>query len=103
MMPDLLKNYLLEGSAGSKVKSMIDIEDIWKRLKGAYGDPKLLLKKKLSQIGNIGQLWEIRDQEKLVDALSNITNMMENLYHLAEQHNISQDYTVVADWKEYTK
>ena len=49
MMPDLLKNNLLEGSALSMVKSMTDIEDIWKRLKGAYGDPKLLLKKKLSQ------------------------------------------------------
>ena len=46
MMPDLLKNNLLEGSALSLVKSMTSIEDIWKRLKGAYGDPKLLLKKK---------------------------------------------------------
>ena len=48
---------------------MTDIEDIWKRLKGAYGDPKLVLKKRLSQIGNISHLWKITDQEKLVDAL----------------------------------
>ena len=48
MMPDLLKNNLLEGSGLSLVKSMTDIEDIWKRLKGVYGGPKLLLKKKLS-------------------------------------------------------
>ena len=57
MMSDLLKNNLLEESALSMVKSMTeDNEDIWKRLKGACGDPKLLLKKKLSQIGNISQL-----------------------------------------------
>ena len=88
MMPDLLKNILLEGSALSLVKSMKDIEDMWKRLKGAYGDPILLLKKKLSQIRNISQLWKIRDQEKLVDVLSKIINMMRELYQIAEQHNI---------------
>ena len=87
-MPDLLKNNLFEDSALSLVNRMTDIEDIWKRLKGAYGDPKLLLKKKLSHIGNISQLWRIRDQEKLVDALSKITNMMRDLHQLAEQHNI---------------
>ena len=87
-MPDLLKNNLLEESALMLVKSMTDIEDIWKRLKGAYGDPKLVLKKKLSQTGNISQLWKIRDQEKLVDALSKIMNMMRELHQLVEQHNI---------------
>ena len=56
MMLDLLKNNLLEGSAVSLVKSMKDIEDIWKTLKGAYSDVKLLLKRKLSKIGNISQL-----------------------------------------------
>ena len=56
--------------------------------KGDYGDPKLLLKKKLSHIGNISQLWKIRDQEKLVDALSKITNMMRDLHQLVEEHNI---------------
>ena len=56
MMPDLLKNNLLEGSALSMVKFMTDIEDKCKRLKSAYGDPKLLLKKKLSQTGNISKL-----------------------------------------------
>ena len=87
-MPHLLKNNLLEGSALSLVKSMTDIEDLWKRLKGAYGDPKLLLKKKLSQIGNISQIWKIRDQEKLIDALNKIINMMRELYQLPEQHTI---------------
>ena len=47
---------VLEGSALSLVKSITNFEDIWWRLKGAYGDPKLLLKKHLSQIGNISQI-----------------------------------------------
>ena len=87
-MPDLLKINLLDRSALSLVNRITDIEDIWKRLKGAYGDPKLLLKKKLSQIGNISQLWKITDQEKLVDALNKIINMMKDLCQLVEQHNI---------------
>ena len=88
MMLDMLRNNLLEGSALSMVESMTDIEDIWKRLKGVYGDPKLLLKKKLAQIGNISQLWKIRDQGKLVGALSKIINMMSDLHQLSEQRNI---------------
>ena len=76
MMPGLLKNNLLERSVLSLVKRMTDIEDIWKMLKGAYSDPKLLLNKNLSQIGNISQLLKIRGQEKLVDALSKIINMV---------------------------
>ena len=50
-MPDLLQNNLLEGSALSLVKSMTDIEQIWRRLKGAYDDPKLLLKKNYHRLG----------------------------------------------------
>ena len=103
MIPDLLKSNLLEGSALSIVKSMTDIEDTWKRLKGAYSYPKLLLKKKLAQIGNISQLWKIRDQDKLVDALSKIINMMRDLHQLAEQQNTKSRFTVVTDWKEYTR
>ena len=45
MIPDLLKNNLLEESALPLIKGLTSIEDIWKRLKCASGDPKLLLKK----------------------------------------------------------
>ena len=48
----------------------------------------MLLRKQISQIGNISQLWKIRDQEKLVDALSKIINMMRDLYQLAGKQNI---------------
>ena len=42
-----LKNNHLEGAALALVKNVDDIDDIWYRLKAAYGDPKLMLKKKL--------------------------------------------------------
>ena len=61
MMPDILKNNLLEGPALSLVHSVNDIDKIWARLKAAYGDPKLLLKRKLAKIGKINNLWKIRD------------------------------------------
>ena len=61
MMPDILKNNLLEGPALSLVHSVNDIDKIWARLKAAYRDPKLLLKRKLAKIGKINNLWKIRD------------------------------------------
>ena len=88
MMPDILKNNLLEGSALSLVKQVNDIDEIWIRLKSAYGDAKLLLKKKISEIGKINQLWKIKDPEKVVNALSKIINVMKDLEHLAVQHKI---------------
>ena len=46
MISDVLKNNHLEGSALSLVQSVDNIDEIWQRLNPAYGDPKLLLKKK---------------------------------------------------------
>ena len=43
MMSDVLKNNHLEGSALSLVRSVDDIDEIWQRLKSAYGNPKLIL------------------------------------------------------------
>ena len=63
LLPDLLKNNLLDGPALSLVKSVDDIDEIWARLKLAYGDSKLLLSKKLNEAGTFGPLWKIRDPE----------------------------------------
>ena len=88
MMPDVLKNNLLEGPALSLVRSVTDIDEIWKRLKAAYGDPKVLLKRKIAEIGKINHLFKIRDTRKIVDALSKIINTMKDLEKLANDHNI---------------
>lgn len=56
MMSDGLKNNHLEEAALSLVCSVDDIEKIWQMLKYAYGNSKLFLKKKLSEIHKIIQL-----------------------------------------------
>ena len=66
MIPDLLKKHLLEGSPLSLIKGLTNVEDLWKRLKCAYGDLKLLLKNKISLFRSVNQLCHLRDQEKLV-------------------------------------
>ena len=86
MLPDLLRNNFLDNPALSLVKHVDDITEIWKRLKQAYGDPKTMLSKKLKGITREAQLWKI--SEKLVEGISNITNLMRDLMKLARKHKI---------------
>ena len=88
MLPDLLINNYLEDPALSLVKSVKDISEIWDRLKLAYGDPKSMLKKKLCEINKFTALWKIKEQEKLMEGLSKIINLMKDLTTLAVKHNI---------------
>ena len=79
MIPDDLKTNLLEGSALSLIHSLNDIGEIWARLNATYGDPKLLLKRKLAENGKINNLWKTRDTEKIVEALNKTMNTMKYL------------------------
>ena len=88
MTSDVLKNYHLEGAALSLVRSVDNIDEIWQRLKSAYGDPKPLLKKKLSEINKISQLSKLKDTERVVAALSEIINTMKDLQRVASEHHI---------------
>ena len=72
----------------SIVHSVNDVDEIWAKLKAAYGDPKILLKRKLAEIGKINNLWKIRDTEKIVEALNKIINTMKDLKKLASDHGI---------------
>lgn len=56
LLPDLLKNNFLSEPALTLVKSLDNIDDIWKRLKGAYGDTRIMLSKKLQQIMKLDSL-----------------------------------------------
>ena len=100
-MLDILKNNLLEGRALSLVKQVHDIDEIWIRLKSAYGDAKLLLKKKMSEIGKINQLWKTKSPEKVVDTLSKIINVMKDLEHLDQNIISNQNYIMVMVLTEY--
>ena len=88
MMSGVLKNNHLEGSALSLVRSVDNIDEIWQRWKSVYGDPKLLLKKKLSEISTINQLSKLKDTERVVAALSQIINTVKDLQRLASEHHI---------------
>lgn len=70
MMSNVLKNNHLGGGALFLVRSVDNIDQIWKRLKSAYGDPKLLLKKKLSETNKIRQLLKLKDTERVVAAMN---------------------------------
>ena len=88
MLSDLLKYNYLDDPALSLVKSLDNIDEMWLRLKKAYGDPKTLLSKKLSAVENIGPLWKIKDIEKLKMALMTLVNAMTDLMSLAKYHDI---------------
>ena len=49
MLPELLKNNFFGDPTFSRAKSVDEIKEMWRRLKGAYGDTKTMLTKKLSE------------------------------------------------------
>ena len=91
LLPDYLKNNYLEGAALSLVKSIDNVEGIWNRLKEAYGDTELLLEKKLYEIVKMGEIWKIKEKEKLVHALSKLISIMLELQRLAVRHDIENE------------
>ena len=66
MLPDLLTNNYLEDPALSLVKSVKDISEIRDRLKLAYGDPRSMLKKEISEISKFTALWKFKEPKKLI-------------------------------------
>ena len=90
VLPDVLKNNFLEDPALSLVKSLDNINEIWKRLITTYGDPKMMLHKKMSTLTNFTPLWKTSNPEKTSDALIKIINLIKDLMNLAEKHNIKE-------------
>ena len=88
MLPDLLKNNYLDESALCMVKSVTDINEIWKRLVAAYGDPKMMLDIKFGEVSKIDALSRSRDPEKIMVGLMKIINLMRDLLKLCKDHEI---------------
>eukprot|EP00794_Sanderia_malayensis_P010066 gene10066-11094_t len=89
LLPDLLKNnYLLE-PASIAVKSLENIDDIWQRLKDAYGDAKIMLSRKLQQLTKLDVI-KSTNAEKLASSLGNIINMMRDVGKLAREHHVEE-------------
>ena len=89
-LPELLKNNYLEGPALETVKRLDTIEEIWLSLKKAFGDPRVMLLKKVGELESIGSLGKVRDAEKVKDGLNKIMNIMQDLMRLANNHDIEE-------------
>ena len=87
MLSDLLKYNYLKDPALALVKSMDNIDEIWIRLKKAYGDSKVLLNKKLQTVQKIGPLNKLKG-EQLKSGLIGLINGMTDLISLAKFHHL---------------
>ena len=90
LLSDLLKNNFLEESALAMVKNVDNIDEIWDRLKKAFGDPRMMMNMKLSEINCAEVLLRSRDAEKVTTGLSKVINIMKDLVSLSKQHNIER-------------
>ena len=88
MLPELLKNNFLGDSALSMVKSIDDIDEVWKRLREAFGDPKIMLERKLGDIDKINSLSKMKGCSKTIDGLQKVINLMKDLMDLSKKHDI---------------
>ena len=90
MLPDLLINNHLSEPALSLVKHLDNICEIWDRLKGIYGDTKILLSKKIASLDKINSFNKSRDPEKIIAGISQLINLMRDLICLASKHDIDK-------------
>ena len=88
LLPDYLKNNYLDGQALQLVKEIHDLDGIWKRLKESFGDVQSLLSRKLSELDKSTPLWKVKADEKLIESILRLKNLMLELKTLAESHNI---------------
>ena len=89
-MPELLKNNYLVGPALEAVKRLDTIDEIWDSLKKEFGDPRIMLQKKLGELDSMGSLGRMREAEKVKDGLNKVVNTIKDLMRLAEDHGIEE-------------
>ena len=85
---DTLKNNYLVGPAQTLVEKLENLSLVWEKLIEAYGDVKLLLQTKMSNLDKLENLEKIEGDEKLGNAIAKIINMMTELSILAEKHDL---------------
>ena len=88
LLSEYLKNNYLEGQAFEVVKEIEDLDKIWERLKLSFGNVVTLLSNKLRDIDCGVPLWQIKNEEKLVQAITKVKNCMVELNNLAKKHSI---------------
>jgi len=88
LLPDLLINNYLGDPALSLVKGLTDITIIWERLIQAYGNSKILISRKFSEIKKLEPIKGKEDPVKALRIITGLINILRDLISLAEQHNI---------------
>ena len=88
---DILKNTYLKGEAFNTVKELIELDKIWERLKDEFGNPSRMLKEKLSEMLAINPYRTRKINEKS-EAILKITNILSDLFKLAEVHEIELEF-----------
>ena len=70
------------------IKTLDEIDTIWRGLKDAYGDAKVMLSRKLQEISKLDFI-KTSNTEKLISELSKVINVMFEVWKLAKDHHIS--------------
>ena len=79
MLPELLRNNYIEDFVLWLVKNIQGIEEIWNRLKKAYGDTKIMLWNRLTELqNNLEKIWKIKSQEKIAESLEKIISTIKD-------------------------
>ena len=87
-LPDLLRNNYLEDPALSMVRGENNIDNIWRRLQSSYGDTKILLNNKLSELSKIEHVSKCKNQTKIAESLGKIISTMKDLMTMTRKHDI---------------
>ena len=88
LLPDLLRNNYLSDPAQTMVKSLNTIEEVWKRLKEAFGDPRVMMTKRLHQLKSLDL--NRKDPIKLASGLSSLITIMKEVSTLADKHHVEE-------------
>ena len=86
-IPDILKSYLKK-EAYESVKELDEADDIWKRLKANFGDPNIMLRRKMTKIYEIANFGSRKSASEVKDALVSLINCLTDVMRLVEEHNI---------------
>lgn len=89
LLPDLLKNNFLKEPASTLVKHLEDIDMIWAKLESAYGDLRIMLKKKMQRLYKVDVI-KSTNSEKLAVELGKIANMLHEVMELSSDHKIEE-------------
>ena len=89
LMADILKNNHLADQALSMVSSDDTIDEMWQILINSFGDPKMMLSKKVKKLKTFHCIWKMKDADKIADCVAKLITFMKDLERLCQRHGIA--------------